>query len=173
MRLFISLVVVGVLSPLTAGAAGAVPPTSEDEILDCIKVFLGKGIVLLAGGLIIGWIAGEEGVGPIGPLFFDLFKGVLALFLMEMGLIVARQLKSLRTYGLFLLGFGVIMPLFSSVVGALLGLALGLPTSPFPPRCASPCRPPIPHFPWALPWESLFRSTSSWASPSISPSPRD
>lgn len=93
------------------------------------EVFLGKGIVLLIGGLLIGWAAGPEGVTPLEPLFVDLFKGVLALFLLEMGLITATQLTGLRRYGLFLVGFGVAMPLFSAVVGTgaayLLGLSLG------------------------------------------------
>nr|HQU90240.1 sodium-dependent bicarbonate transport family permease [Denitromonas sp.] len=90
------------------------------------EVFLGKGIVLLLGGLLIGWIAGPEGVVSIKPLFFDLFKGILAIFLLEMGLITAAQIGSLRQYGLFLLGFGVLMPVFSAVIGAVLGWALGL-----------------------------------------------
>ena len=90
------------------------------------EVFLGKGIVLLLGGLLIGWIAGPEGVVSIKPLFFDLFKGILAIFLLEMGLITAAQVGSLRQYGLFLLGFGIVMPVFSAVIGAVLGWALGL-----------------------------------------------
>jgi hypothetical protein len=90
------------------------------------EVFLGKGIVLLVGGLLIGWAAGPEGLAPIKPLFFDLFKGILALFLLEMGLITATQFGSLRKHGLFLLFFGIGMPLFSSVVGIALGYALGL-----------------------------------------------
>lgn len=90
------------------------------------EVFLGKGIVLLVGGLLIGWAAGPEGLTPVEPLFFDLFKGILALFLLEMGLITAAQFGSLRQHGLFLVLFGVGMPLFSSVVGIVLGLGLGL-----------------------------------------------
>lgn len=90
------------------------------------EVFLGKGIVLLVGGLLIGWIAGPAGVVSIEPLFFDLFKGILALFLLEMGLITAAQAGSLRRYGLFLVAFGIGMPLLSAVVGSTLGWALGL-----------------------------------------------
>lgn len=89
------------------------------------EVFLGKGIVLLIGGLLIGWMSGPEGVAPLKPLFFDLFKGILALFLLEMGLITAAQFPSLRRHGLFLVLFGIGMPLFSSVVGLSFGLALG------------------------------------------------
>lgn len=89
------------------------------------EVFLGKGIVLLIGGLLIGWWSGPDGVAPLKPLFFDLFKGILALFLLEMGLITAAQFPSLRQHGLFLVLFGIGMPLFSALVGLTLGLALG------------------------------------------------
>lgn len=92
------------------------------------EAFLGKGIMLLLGGLAIGWIAGEEGVAPLKPLFFDLFKGVLALFLLEMGLITAAQAGSLRQHGLFLIGFGIVMPLFSALLGTGLGLWLDFST---------------------------------------------
>lgn len=90
------------------------------------EVFLGKGIVLLIGGLLIGWAAGPRGLTSIEPLFVDLFKGFLALFLLEMGLLTAVQIGSLRRHGVFLVAFGVAMPLFSSLVGTALGLALGL-----------------------------------------------
>lgn len=89
------------------------------------EVFLGKGIVLLIGGLLIGWAAGSDGLMPVKPLFFDLFKGVLALFLLEMGLITAAQLGGLKQHGLFLVVFGIGMPLFSALVGIGLGCALG------------------------------------------------
>lgn len=93
------------------------------------EVFLGKGIVLLLGGLLIGWAAGPEGLVPLEPLFVDLFKGILALFLLEMGLITAAQVAGLRRHGIFLIAFGIGMPLFSALVGTgtawLLGLSVG------------------------------------------------
>lgn len=90
------------------------------------EVFLGKGIILLVGGLIIGWVSGPEGVSSIQPLFFDLFKGILAIFLLEMGLIAASQVSALKDYGAFLIIFGVLMPLFSALIGSFIGLILGL-----------------------------------------------
>lgn len=90
------------------------------------EVFLGKSIVLLVGGLLIGWAAGPEGMAPLSPLFVDLFKGILALFLLEMGLITALQVGALRRHGLFLVVFGIAMPLFSACVGIGLGWMLGL-----------------------------------------------
>ncbi|MFT7123819.1 MAG: hypothetical protein ACI8XQ_001861 [Bermanella sp.] len=89
------------------------------------EVLLGKSIVLLMGGLIIGWIAGAEQLNSIKPLFFDLFKGILALFLLEMGLITSKHLGSLKKYGLFLVVFGIGMPLLSSLIGGITAWALG------------------------------------------------
>ncbi|SDN56029.1 hypothetical protein SAMN05216368_10638 [Cryobacterium flavum] len=51
------------------------------------EVFLRKGIVLLLAGLLIGGVAGPDGLSSIEALIVDLFKGILALFLLEMGLI--------------------------------------------------------------------------------------
>jgi len=90
------------------------------------EIFLGKSIVLLIGGLAIGWIAGEESIKSISGMFFDPFKGVLALFLLEMGLIAASQVSALKRYGFFLLGFGIIFPIISSVVGIAAALFLEL-----------------------------------------------
>jgi hypothetical protein len=92
------------------------------------ELFLGRSIVLLLGGLAIGWVSGPEGSASIQPLFFGLFKGILALFLLEMGLIAAAQLPTLRRYGAFIVGFGLLAPPVFAVVGALLGRALGLST---------------------------------------------
>lgn len=90
------------------------------------EVLLGKSIVLLVGGLLIGWAAGADGIRPVAPLFMDLFKGVLALFLLEMGLIAAGQTGSLRQHGLFLIVFGIAMPVVSGLLGAGLGWLLDL-----------------------------------------------
>jgi len=90
------------------------------------EVFFGKSILLLAGGLVIGFVAGMEGIKPLDILFFDLFKGILALFLLEMGLVAASRIAGLRTYGVFLTTFAVVAPLLSAVIGTILGWALGL-----------------------------------------------
>jgi len=90
------------------------------------ETFLGKGVTLLLGGMAIGWAAGPEGLTPIKGLFFDLFKGALALFLLEMGLIVSRQVGELRQRGMFIVTFGLLMPLLSGLLGLGCGLALGL-----------------------------------------------
>jgi hypothetical protein len=89
-------------------------------------VFLGKSVVLLVGGLAIGAWAGPEGVEPIRPLFIDLFKGVLALFLLEMGLVAGARVGDLRRAGSFLIAFGVLVPPLFACVGALVARTVGL-----------------------------------------------
>ncbi len=85
------------------------------------EVLLGKSIVLLLGGLLIGWLAGPTAIAPVKPFFFDLFKGALCLFLLEMGLIVAARAGDLRKAGAFLLCFGILMPLLAGTIGATVG----------------------------------------------------
>lgn len=84
-----------------------------------------QGLFLMSGGLIIGALAGDQ-IAAINPLFKDLFKGVLALFLLEMGLIAASRFGDLKTSGLFISTFGVLMPLVGGGLGTLLGHSLGL-----------------------------------------------
>ncbi len=90
------------------------------------EVIFGKSIFLLAGGLVIGFIAGPDHIEPLEPMFFDLFKGVLALFLLEMGLVASSRIADVRQYGLFLIIFAIVMPIVSAILGILLGWGLGL-----------------------------------------------
>jgi uncharacterized protein len=92
------------------------------------EVLFGKSVLLLVGGLVIGSVMGQEGLKPIAPLFTDLFKGVLALFLLELGLVAGAQLPEVKRYGLRLLAVGIVSPLVLSLMGAALGKALGLST---------------------------------------------
>lgn len=90
------------------------------------EVLFGKSVLLLLGGLAIGALIGPEGMEPIAPLFTDLFKGVLALFLLEMGLVAGGQIGDLKRAGPFLTAFGVGAPLAFGLLGALVGHLLGL-----------------------------------------------
>ncbi len=92
------------------------------------KVFFGKSVFLLIGGLGIGWIAGMERTAAINPLFSDLFKGALSLFLLEMGLIASKRFHELRKVGVFLTFFGIGMPLLSGLLGVVAGSLSGLST---------------------------------------------
>lgn len=92
------------------------------------EILAGKAIALLSGGLVIGWISSPESLASLEGFFFGLFRGFLALFLLEMGLICSAQIASLRRWGPFLAAFGVLMPVVSAVIGCLAGLLLGLST---------------------------------------------
>ena len=56
-------------------------------------VFFGKSVLLLAGGLLIGAVMGEAGTAPIASVFSLPFKGLLALFLLELGLVAGGRLE--------------------------------------------------------------------------------
>jgi hypothetical protein len=71
-------------------------------------------------------VSGPDGTASIQPFFFGLFKGILALFLLEMGLIAASHLPTLRRHGIFIVAFGVVMPLAAAVAGGMAGRLLGL-----------------------------------------------
>lgn len=90
------------------------------------EIFLNQGMVLMIGGLLIGYMAGAEGTASIAPFFFTLFGGALALFLLEMGMVAGRRLSELRQIGSFMLAFGVSMPIIGGLLGCLLGIAIGL-----------------------------------------------
>jgi uncharacterized protein len=91
-------------------------------------VLFGKSVLLLMGGLLIGAVAGEAGTEPIKAVFVDPFKGVLALFLLELGLVAGGRLAEVRRFGAAVLVIGLAVPPVLAVAGALVGVALGLST---------------------------------------------
>jgi hypothetical protein len=90
------------------------------------EVLLGKSVLLLMGGLLIGAVAGDAGVAPIKAVFIDPFKGVLALFLLELGLVAGGQLGALKRHGIKLVLLGCALPPLLALAGASLGMLLGL-----------------------------------------------
>lgn len=108
-------------------ARGLNPSTPWGEVGR--EVLLGRSVLLLLGGLLIGAVAGSEGLEPVKPLFFDLFKGILAIFLLEMGLIAADHFSGFRRHGLFMVGFALLIPPFFALIGigfaALMDLGTG------------------------------------------------
>jgi hypothetical protein len=91
-------------------------------------VLFGKSVLLLMGGLLIGALAGEAGTGPIKAVFVDPFKGVLALFLLELGLVAGGRLAEVKRFGAAVLVIGLGVPPLLALAGAGVGLALGLST---------------------------------------------
>ncbi|MFK7834624.1 MAG: sodium-dependent bicarbonate transport family permease [Sulfitobacter sp.] len=93
------------------------------------EIMLNGSIVLLVGSFFIGWATGEKGLAEIAPFIVSPFKGVLCLFLLDMGLVAGRGLREGgRILRPGVLAFGVLMPLVGSVLGLGFGMALGLST---------------------------------------------
>ncbi|MEP2642514.1 sodium-dependent bicarbonate transport family permease [Roseobacter sp.] len=93
------------------------------------EIMLNGSIVLLVGAFFIGWATGEDGLAEISSFIVAPFKGVLCLFLLDMGLVAGRGLRGgsgvLRPG---VLAFGLLMPIVGSLCGLMAGLLLGLST---------------------------------------------
>ena len=90
------------------------------------EIVTGRSIMLLAGGLVIGFISGPEGFARVEPFFGAPFTGILALFLLEMGVLAGRRLGDVRRAGIGLVVFAVVFPVFAGVLGILGGTLVGL-----------------------------------------------
>ncbi|MCU0310229.1 MAG: sodium-dependent bicarbonate transport family permease [Acidimicrobiales bacterium] len=102
--------------------AGA--PLSIKEVLR--EAFTDGAHLLLIGSMVIGVVSGTAGGEAMDPFVNGIFKGLLAFFLLEMGLLVARQLREVRDVGPFLIAFGIAMPLVGAGLAFLIGGALRL-----------------------------------------------
>lgn len=82
--------------------------------------FTNGSVLMIMGSLIIGMIADEKQAKGIEPFTSDIFKGFLAVFLLEMGMVAARRFKAFRSYGWFVSLFGIIVPLINGLLTAWL-----------------------------------------------------
>ncbi len=95
----------------TAADTGKKKPVLSLQLLR--EVFLNPGLLLLFGGIVIGFISGLQGhkVTHDDDVFFiSAFQGALCLFLLEMGMTAARKLRDLRTAGKGFIAFGLLVP---------------------------------------------------------------
>lgn len=90
------------------------------------ELLTGKGILLLLGGMGIGLLSGPSGYTQVAPLFDAPFKGVLTLFLLEIGLVTGRHLADLKRVGPRLVVFAVLMPLGHGMLGVVLANLAGM-----------------------------------------------
>ncbi|MCG2588489.1 sodium-dependent bicarbonate transport family permease [Rhodohalobacter sulfatireducens] len=90
------------------------------------EVVTGGSIVLLLGGLIIGFIAGPVKFQSIEPFFVNGFQGALFLFLLELGMVTARRFRDLKKVGFFIVAFGILVPILHGFLAILIGFWSGL-----------------------------------------------
>ncbi len=112
------------------------------------ELLTARSMLLLVGGLVIGAAVGVDGWKPVQPVFEGLFKGLLTLFLLEMGLAAGSRLGDLKKTGLFLVAFGILMRSC---------MAPWAPGWDHYPACLSADAPYLPQWPPALPTLQLHQ----------------
>jgi hypothetical protein len=106
------------------------PPREGESTGELLReVGLNASVVMLVGSFLIGWATGEKGLAMIAPFIIDPFRGVLCLFLLDMGLVAGRGMREGRRHlSAPVLAFGLIMPLASAAMAAAAIWPLGLST---------------------------------------------
>lgn len=90
------------------------------------EIFTNGAILLLTGSFLVGWATGTEGMEKMHGFLVEPFTGILAFFLMDMGLLVSRQMHHLKEFTFKMALFGIYMPLIGAAVGLLLSWMIGL-----------------------------------------------
>lgn len=118
-------IIVGLfLATRYAVESSGVAAQSREDLLR--ETLLNGSVVLLTGSFIIGLLVGKEGFAPIAPVFETGFRGILCLFLLDMGLVAARRLRQVKSLTLRLSVLAIAMPLVNGFIGVALGALLGL-----------------------------------------------
>ena len=91
-----------------------------------LEVLFGKTVLLLTGGLALGWVTSEVGYTKVAPFFVETQSGLLALFLLNLGYLAGINWKDIKHVGLPVGIFAVAFPLITGTLGALVGTLVGL-----------------------------------------------
>lgn len=90
------------------------------------ETFFNGSVVLLIGSFLIGLVAPKAAIAQTLPFFDGLFRGVLCLFLLDMGLIAARRFRDARAMTWRVAGLALILPIMNGLIGVALATAVGL-----------------------------------------------
>lgn len=94
------------------------------------EVFTGKTMLLLMGGIAIGMISGHDGKELVEPVFIIPFQGMLVFFLLEMGIVAAEHLRSMRrNQTVFIVVFAITMPVIFAAIGTYAAYLAGMSAS--------------------------------------------
>ncbi len=99
---------------------------SETRQMMTHDIFTNGAILLLTGAFVVGMLTGQKGLDQVAGFLVAPFYGILCLFLLDMGLRVAREGRNLRHFSWPLVAFAVYMPLLSAGVGLGLARLIGL-----------------------------------------------
>ncbi len=109
---------------LARGMGSAAGTQSTGEMMH--EVFTNSSIMLLLGAFVIGMIGGPIAFEPVSPFFEAGFKGVLCIFLLDMGLIAARRMMDSRSITWRLVVVAIFLPIVNGAMGTALGIGIGL-----------------------------------------------
>jgi len=90
------------------------------------EVITGKSIFLMMGGMVIGAACGAKGIAGVAPFFIDPFKGVLCLFLLELGMVAANRMGDLKKAGWRVILTGCLLPLLHGSLATAAATAIGM-----------------------------------------------
>jgi hypothetical protein len=95
--------------------------SNKGKLTETIKhAFTNGSVLMVLGSLIIGLIADTKQAEGIKPFTTDIFKGFLAIFLLEMGMVTAKRFSVFKKYGWFATTFAIVVPLINGCAVALL-----------------------------------------------------
>ena len=116
-------IIVGLLlARFSRGSGGGEDDARENHMGELLRdAFTNGSVMLLFGAMVIGLVVKPDSLATITPFFSTLFMGVLSLFLLEMGMEAGKRISEFRRAGLFLVSFGVVMPLIGAAAGILVG----------------------------------------------------
>jgi uncharacterized protein len=114
----------GIIVGLMLGSRHLKRDISWSESLQ--EIFSSRSILLLVGGLVLGFATGTLGYAKIEPFFGALFIGMLTLFLLEMGTLAGRRMRDVKTAGVGLIVFAIVFPIGAGVLGVVFGYLSGL-----------------------------------------------
>jgi len=116
-------IIVGLLlARFSRGSGTGEDDARENHMGELLRdAFTNGSVMLLFGAMFIGLVVKPDSLATITPFFSTLFMGVLSLFLLEMGMEAGKRISEFRRAGLFLVSFGVVMPLIGAAAGILVG----------------------------------------------------
>lgn len=115
----------GIAAVATIGEQNSAPPIGK--ILH--ESFTDGAQLLLLGAMAVGYISGDAGKSVMAPFSIDLFKGMLAFFLLDMGLMVAKNFGAARGKSPVLFAYASIGPLVHASIALALSILLKLPAA--------------------------------------------
>ncbi len=121
--LVVVMEVPGILVGLALGRKKQSGSSMLTVLLDLLRC---KGVILMVGGLLIGYVASPKGIESVKPFFTTAFPGVLVLFLLELGLLCGQRLKDVLAMGWKVPAFGMAVSCILACVGVGVGTLVGM-----------------------------------------------